>query len=702
MKLLCLFSAAIEELVVKTEERSQIQKIEEGIVSVEDHERQAALSTILELVKSHSMSRRMPQKIMGTLLGGLLPRCADRSLAVQQTALDTIYRLLTIQLSDQGVSLEQQEETIGVLKTLHETLNPNAQREQVAEVVSKCVPHDQLDTLLLMVFDYLADEDQNCANMAAQLVETILTYHHQDLQDKVSEIIDVLWVHFLFIPYQEVKRQVWRGITILTSHSSTAAVNHQLTCHIPGEESIKDVRRAAPEDTDCAVSTLKHLGNSLQRKSCPISGNVYSTITSLVAIVGVYDIITQPEMEVVSTLFPLIFKGLLVSLTSYVNFSLDPSEERGFTAEFDSETSRLLNENCVRSLKALFDQPGQSDICGEMVENGGWHKMVGVTFDKGVVLLASAMTAHTSCYLGHIVHQLARQIFGLQDNQAVPVIIFFGELLKAPYLSVLGLRDTVVNTLVKYLWYYSSPVTQFLCVKALENLNFGERRLSWSVTDTLVGLLGMKGDPVLTLGVLSCLQKNILEAPAETIQPFLDAILTRIQPLFGAESEQVQAAAFRMLGVLTKFVGSSNLQQQIHANLMCMLLHLGGKSEEVINSCAFTLCTSFSLIGSAKACSLLEKYAEEPSWTYLDFLRRVSRQLVHDFPSMMNLYAMQCASLHNHAHLRDHALALSTFLVKRTDRFGLARCFSWWKAFITNCCCPAPNEPSVQQPLILS
>ncbi|XP_038659058.1 maestro heat-like repeat-containing protein family member 1 [Scyliorhinus canicula] len=290
--------------------------------------RQAALSTILELVKSHSMSRSMPQKIMGTLLGGLLPRCADRSLAVQQTALDTIYRLLTIQLSDQGLSLEQQEEAIGVLKTRHhETLNSDSQCLQVAGVVSKSVPHDQLDTLLLMAFDNLADQHQSCANMAAQVVETILTNHHQELQDKVSEMIDVLGVHFLFIPYQEVKRRVLRIITILTSHSSTAAVSHQLTCHIPGEE-FKDVRRAACEDTDCAVSTLKHLVNSLQRKSCPISGNMYSTITSLVAIVGVYDIITQPEMEVVSTLFPLIFKGLLISLTSYVNFSLDPSEER--------------------------------------------------------------------------------------------------------------------------------------------------------------------------------------------------------------------------------------------------------------------------------------------------------------------------------------------------------------------------------------
>ncbi|GCB75700.1 hypothetical protein scyTo_0016463 [Scyliorhinus torazame] len=152
----CILPAAVEEMLVNTEERSQICKIEEAIVSVEDHESQAAPCAILELLKSYSVSRRMLEKIIGTLFGGLLPRCSDHSLAVRQTALDTICRMLAIQLSSQGLSLEQQEEKIGVLKTLRqETVNPGAQCQQVAELISK--PHDPLDNLLLMVFDNLAD-----------------------------------------------------------------------------------------------------------------------------------------------------------------------------------------------------------------------------------------------------------------------------------------------------------------------------------------------------------------------------------------------------------------------------------------------------------------------------------------------------------------------------------------------------------------
>ncbi|GCC26927.1 hypothetical protein chiPu_0005347 [Chiloscyllium punctatum] len=326
--------------------------------------------------------------------------------------------------------------------------------------------------------------------------------------------------------------------------------------------------------------------------------------------------------DVVRTLFPNIFSGLLVSLTSGMSFSLPSdtdiqSQQRGFTAGFDADTSRSLNERCVRSLKALFELIGQSDISDQMVMVGGWQQLLEVGFDQGVVLLAQAMTASAGDDLFKTVHYLVSQILRIQDCQAVPIIIFFGELLKAPCLSELGLTDMVINSLMRYLcWYDSSPVSQLLSIRALINIDFGARQRCWSVTDVLVSLLGNpENSDVFTRAVLSCLQKNILEAPAEMIRPFLNTILSRIQPLFGAGSEQVSVEALQTLEKLATFGESSDFQRQLHANIVPLLLHLDTKSEKTIQCCCAALQMIFSSTGSTKACSLVERYLEALGWS---------------------------------------------------------------------------------------
>ncbi|GCC22404.1 hypothetical protein chiPu_0000791 [Chiloscyllium punctatum] len=321
-------------------------------------------------------------------------------------------------------------------------------------------------------------------------------------------------------------------MTALTSQHSAAAMSQLLLCRPPGDKFIRDVWRAAAEDRACLVSTIKHLVYSLEGKSCSVRGDMYSANVSLTAIHGPYEMLIQLRMaDMVRTLFPHIFSGLLVSLTSGMSFSLPSdtdiqSQQRGFTAGFDADTSRSLNERCVRSLKALFDLIGQSDISDQMVMVRGWQQLLGFGFDQGVVLLAQAMTASAGDDLFQTVHRLASQIIWIQDCQAVQIIIFFGELLKAPCLSELGLTDMVINSLIRYLcWYDSSLITLLLYVRTLKNIDFGARQRCWSVTDVLMSLLGNpENSDVFTLAVLSCLQKNILEAPAGTIRPFLNAI----------------------------------------------------------------------------------------------------------------------------------------------------------------------------------
>ncbi|GCC23942.1 hypothetical protein chiPu_0002340 [Chiloscyllium punctatum] len=379
--LICVFCVAMEKIIAETEDKDEIiQKIEEGILSMEDNKRETGVHIISEMPVVFSRcddSREVLENPVSTLLGGLLPLCADSSQAVQRMALSAVSTIQSIHLVADGASLEQYQVSLVFLKSLPEDLidpDEGAQFEkchQVMELICQSLPRCQLDNLLLMVCGSLSDQHPSCARVASLLLENLFLQDRKQLQDRVSEILHVLGLHLEIIPHQEVKRCVLRGITALTSQHSAAAMSQLQLCRPPGDKFIRDVWRAAVEDRACPVCMIKHFMYSLEGKCCPFSGDMYSANVSLTAIHSLYEILTHPRMvDVVRTLFPHIFSGLLVSLTSGMSFSLPSdtdiqSQQRGFTAGFDVDTSRSLNERCARSLKALFDLIVQSDISGD-------------------------------------------------------------------------------------------------------------------------------------------------------------------------------------------------------------------------------------------------------------------------------------------------------------------------------------------------
>ncbi|GCB76262.1 hypothetical protein scyTo_0018318 [Scyliorhinus torazame] len=686
--------------------QAMVKQLEEWIVSTKDYERERAMDMTLTLLKYYmeklDVSNVVPLINTGTLIGRIMPRCADPSRSIGQMAMDSLHIILNIRLSYEGTNLDQDKEQLQVLQSVREDLvNPDTSVLlqaccQIAEVISKCLPHDQLGNLLFMAFNGLSDQHPSCSSAAAILIKTIIKKHGSELQNQVPELLEVLRGQLQLIPCKEVKLSVLRSIAILAENNTTAVVSCLLTYPVPLDQYITDVWRSLAEDTECAPSTMRVLLDTLnkqlqcgEKKTYPISENVtlYPTLRTLPAVCALYEMINMPESaQAVTKLFPQLFSALLIHLNSSVNVRLPkvfiPNSEvmqMGFAVQPQTTRSGDMCMKCAETLMGLLDRTGNQKVLNCMMENGGWNQMMDLQkCHMGVVQLAKAMGSSAGASLTGIVDELTELVPTLQECQKITVAAFFGELLRSPLVSQLELTDVLMSNLLQCL-INSSPVLQLLCIRGLDNVTTGAphciEKYSRQVLGSLICMMGSKehDNEILMFEVLSCLGKHLNLLKASTIKPFLIKILTGIQPFFEFTCDKVRAEAFIVFGSLAK-CGTrdpkSYMCRQTHSNLVRLLLQLDGNSEDVSKSCNLALHLVVPLIISPKAASLLTKYLGEPTLNYMEFLRAISQQLIKDFPDRIHPYIMDCLSFFNSPEdqLRANAVTLSGLFFQRPEK----------------------------------
>ncbi|GCC38075.1 hypothetical protein chiPu_0016586 [Chiloscyllium punctatum] len=682
--------------------QAMFQQFEEWIISTKDYERERAMDMILVLLKYMEKLDAFPLINMGTLIGQIMPHCADPLISIGQIVIDCLYTIFNIQLSYGGTNLDQYKEQLEVLKSIRQALAyPDTSVLlqtclQITEVISKCTPHEQLGNLLLMAFKGLSDQQLSCSSAAAILIKTIIKKHGNELQNQVPELLEVLRSQLQLIRCKEAKLSVLRSIAILAKQNTAAVVSCLLTYPVPLDMNTTEIWRSLAEDTDCAPITIQVLLDTLnkqlptgEKKTYPIYENValYPNAESLAVTCALYQIINTPtSAQAVIQLFPKLFSTLLIHLNSSINVYLPKvlapdSEARQFEFVVESQTPRSgdMCMKCAETLMDLLDRTGKQQVLNCLIENGGWNLMMDIHKSvMGIVLLVKTMASYTDTSLTRIIDELAEFMPSLQECQKITVAAFFGELLRSSLVLQLQLTDTLMNRLLQWL-PNSSPVLQLLCIKGLDNITTGApqciEKYSRQVLYSIISMMGSRehNNEVLMFEVLSCLDKHLNLLKTSTIKPFLIKILTAVQPFFEFTSDKIRAEAFTVLGSLAK-CGTrdpkSCLCRQIHLNLVRLLLQLDGNSKEVSRSCNSTLHSVIPLIISAKAVSVIVKYLEEPTLKYMEFLRVISQQLIKDFPERIHGYIMDCMSYFNNPEeqLRANAVTLSGLFFRRPEK----------------------------------
>uniref|UniRef100_A0A4W3II84 Maestro heat-like repeat family member 1 n=1 Tax=Callorhinchus milii TaxID=7868 RepID=A0A4W3II84_CALMI len=635
--------------------QAMFNHIEGWITSTKDYERERAMDITSKLLRFYLEELNVRNVVafhnLGSLIGRLVPRCLDPLLTTQQMAMDCLYILLYIQLCYEGFDLDQKDELVEHLKTIRQQLDATNGGPvlfkaccEIAEVISKRLPHDQLSNLIFMLLNGLGDQHPSCASAAAIVMDIVIKRRGSGLRDQVSEILKVLQVQMHAITEKAVRLSVIHSIAILASQNMPAVLNCLLTYPLPLNKYTSDIWKSLAEDTSLATSTIKHL---------------HIAFEPLAVTCALREILSKPESaEAVNKLYAQLFSSLIVHLSSCINVRVSkdllckplPKEPN----DSDQVTTAKSRDVCIYSVEtliAMLNQGENEEVVNYMKEKGGWDLMIDPhKYHKGVILLARAMAKYAAPHLVGIVEQLAPAILNIQENQKVTVAAFFGELLKHHVVSHLQLTFVLVSSLLRCL-FYTPPVVRLLSIRGLGNVAIGVPhnidKYGTKLLCAMIAVMDEKDDPndFIMLEVMCCLTKLLQQLEPNTVRPVLIKIALGVQNFFETDNEKVRAAAYTVFGNLARFGdghAKASFLEQIHLSLVSLLVHLNESGDEVVKACKLTLRLVVPLMGSESMSMNAHKYLMGDILNYGEFMKDTSKQLVKDFPDMINSYVTGC------------------------------------------------------------
>uniref|UniRef100_A0AAY5EGS2 Maestro heat-like repeat family member 1 n=1 Tax=Electrophorus electricus TaxID=8005 RepID=A0AAY5EGS2_ELEEL len=282
------------------------QHIESWLSSRQDHERERAMRTVAELLQFYLGSLNVKNLVtfhnLGALLGRLAPRCTDPSPAVRTAAVDCIYTLLHIQLRYEGFASDYRDDSVETLLTMREKLSdpdPSVLYKTCSDL-TKRLPHQQLNTLIFMLFEGLVDSQSNCSRASSVILNTLLRNRGAGLQDLVPEMLEALHVRLQVISEEQVKVAVAQSILILASQHLQTVINTLLSHPLPWDSKVRSVRVCL-----CLYirAMAKHAGPRLPailESLCPSFNNIYEcqriTVTAFCSELLNHHVVTELMM----------------------------------------------------------------------------------------------------------------------------------------------------------------------------------------------------------------------------------------------------------------------------------------------------------------------------------------------------------------------------------------------------------------------
>ncbi|XP_069811758.1 maestro heat-like repeat-containing protein family member 1, partial [Dendropsophus ebraccatus] len=176
---------------------------------------------------------------LGLLMGRLCPRCSDSLASIRQHTLDCIYYLLYIQLRYEGFAPDHKDEQVEKLQTLRGgLLNPDANVlfrtcYDIAMIIGRRLPPEQLISLLFVTFEGLSDPDSNCSRAATVMINSLLKDRGTILLSKVPEIIVRVQQQLEETPEEHVSKAAVQTVYILATQHVKAVISSLLSSPVP-------------------------------------------------------------------------------------------------------------------------------------------------------------------------------------------------------------------------------------------------------------------------------------------------------------------------------------------------------------------------------------------------------------------------------------------------------------------------------------
>ncbi|XP_064883625.1 maestro heat-like repeat-containing protein family member 1 isoform X2 [Oncorhynchus nerka] len=649
--------------------QSVFKHIEEWLRSGQGHERERAMNTTAHILEFYFNNLHVKNMVtfhnLGSLLGRLAPRCTDPNPLVRRAAIDCIYTLLYIQLRYEGFSLDYKDDSVERLITLRESMdNPDHSVlyktcSELAKIISKRLPQQQLNTLIFMLIEGLVDSQSNCSRASSVLLNTLLKNRGAGLQDLVSEMLEVLHIRLQMISEEQVKVSVAQSILILATQHLQTVINTLISYPLPFDSWSCEMWIALGADSKLASQIMEMLMEKLNimvpyvdKKESMMRGGLTKVATShpLAMTCALKEMMLNGQsQEAVVSLFPQLFSSLLVRLGSSVGVTLPKDiNSSGTHRKIPTKLSSGFDVCgvAVEALRILLARAQLDHVVKPLDQEGAWDKMKDPQQHiTGVTLLARAMAKHAGPRLPAIVECLCPCLNNIYECQRVTITAFFSELLNHHVVTELMMMDVLMNNMMERI---SDPccTVRMLAVRGLGNIAVGSPEKVNKYAKELLAAMssGMeeKDDPGkrITLEAMSGLSKVLLYLDKKNVQLLVVYIFMKIKPFLESENDEIRCASIMLLGNLSKFgSGEPVFKDQIHNVLVSLLLHLSDPNLQVVKACKYAMRVCAPVVGSELITTMFQNHLHgDKSLHYGEFINDLTKYIIQDFPGMLNFY----------------------------------------------------------------
>lgn len=581
---------------------------------------------------------------LGKFIAKIVPRCTDPVEKVRKEALLCVQHMLRIHLCYRG-NLDTPDTLVEAIAKLVERASKTESSQQfavvndLAKVLAKKIDGDDLYDLIQPLLEGLLDHEASSASGACVVVNGLFRLRGAELADEVDDMIDMLKVKVEAIDNERTQTGIYRAIRTLATHHLGTVMKKLLSYDYPYTLFPIETWHTLVTDEKLSPLIFDHLLNQIATAR-PYDEKGQEKIPSVAvmkATGALKECMTVDESaQNIQDNYAAILSALVVRI--------------GCTAGIKKQGALDPNKDVVDCFKVFIQSSKSAFIESSMQEEDGWATLNDQNeYSTGITVVAKAICENLPQHVPTLVESLEPVLKQVYDAQRAAAAAMFAEFINQRCAGSFKLVNRLKNALLTKLVDPSHDV-RMLVMRGLGNVaSIPDEQMKKHSTTVLSAMMtGMddRDDPndLITLEAMRGLSKVLAKVEEESIRQILINISLRIRPCFEKDKGAVRAAAIRLFGNLARFCDGPSkapFSEQIHGNLVSLLLHLEDVDQQVGEACQESLKLLGPLLDNEDIDSLFtSSLGEGKSLHYGEFLNDLSKLLIRDFGDKINFYTM--------------------------------------------------------------
>lgn len=632
--------------------------------------RQRALKSMSRTLETYQeISLPCPEDsfyVLGSVLSFFVPRCTDPCPDIRQNALTAIHTTLRIASKFEDTTEGDSDTLVKAFDNLKKRAEDDESNvlfgvaNDLAKILSKKTPGDQLTFLIRGLMEALSDQQSHSSSGACVVLNSVLRIRGAELGGEIPSLVSSIHLKLPSITHVKTRTGTLRCFRTLASHHLVPLLKTLLDFPLPMDWDTVDIWKTLGGEPSLVPEVLDHLVNLLN-VTLPYQENVnpknqsktrIATVLAMSVTFAFHEIFWSEEItELVSQQFPRLFACILIRVGTCVDLKPPAAgkekKDKGKSADLQPLNSALA------TMKIFLIRSQSLELSEFLDTEGTWSLFEECeTFPEAVCSMARGICKTQPQHVRELINTLTPVMSSAYDNQRVVVTAFFSELINCQCGGELELVDMIVANMMGRL-VDSNHVVRKYCIRGLGNVGSAHETLVEKHSTTILSAMmtGMddRDDPEneLTLEAMAGLSKILAVVDESNVRHIFINICLRIRPCFEKEKPAVRAEAFTLFGNLSRFGNGPSkgpFLEQIQANFVTLLIHMN-EEPEVTKACKCALRKLGPLMGSDAVSEMFQKHLiENANLHYGEFIKDLSRLVISDFSDKVDFYIMGCVS----------------------------------------------------------